>query len=209
MLRRGSGGARRRPAGRSGAGLEELGARSPDVQVRIPQAETQKKAEYRRPKPRLGISAFGFRPPFGPRVSGFGFEPLRPRVGGAVQTRPCKGGAGGARHAECCVLAHDDLANLLGWHLLGLLSGILERRGPPGTEIGRANRFAARACCCVAECADGVFICWKRGSFALPSRLAAVQGQELPTSSTPFGVSRRLTGRRFKAVTVCFHPWLN
>jgi hypothetical protein len=92
VLRRGSGGARRRPAGRSGAGLEELGARSPDVQVRIPQAETQKKAEYRRPKPRLGISAFGFRPPFGPRVSGFGFEPLRPRVGGAVQTRPCKGG---------------------------------------------------------------------------------------------------------------------
>ena len=50
--------------------------------------------------------------------------------------RASQRGAGGARHAECCVLAHDDLANLLGWHLRGLLSGILERRGANGTEHG-------------------------------------------------------------------------
>ena len=41
----------------------------PAAQIRIP------KAEYRRPKPRLGIS-------------GFGFGPLRLRVGDAVKIRP-------------------------------------------------------------------------------------------------------------------------
>ena len=122
------------------------------------------KSEFRRPKPRLGISAFGFRPSFGPRISGFGFGPLRPRVGAAVQKRPCKG-ASGARHAECCILAYDDLAYLLGLHLLGLLSGIFERRGPPSAVHGRPNDarerncFDARDCCCVGECEDGVPIC--------------------------------------------------
>ena len=61
---------------------------SPAAQIRIPRAETRKKAEYRRPKPRSGISDFGFRPSFGPRISGFGFGPLRSRVGGTVQIRP-------------------------------------------------------------------------------------------------------------------------
>ena len=72
---------------------------------------------------------------------------------------------GGARHAECCVFAYDDLANLLGMHFLGLLFGILERRSPSGAEHGRAsdasecNCFDARACGWVAECEDGVLIC--------------------------------------------------
>jgi len=57
----------------------------PAAQIRIPRAETRKKAEYRRPKPRPGISDFGFRPSIGPRISGFGFGPLRSRVGGTVQ----------------------------------------------------------------------------------------------------------------------------
>jgi hypothetical protein len=60
----------------------------PAAQIRNPRAETRKKAEYRRPKPCSGISDFGFRPSFGPRISGFGFGPLRSRVGGTVQIRP-------------------------------------------------------------------------------------------------------------------------
>ena len=72
---------------------------------------------------------------------------------------------GGARHAECCVVAHDDHANLLGLHLFGLLFGILGRRSPSGTEHGRAvdarerNGFDAGACGWVAESKDGVLIC--------------------------------------------------
>ena len=113
---------------------------------------------------RFRSSGFGTRPSFGPRISGFGFGPLRPRVGAAVQIRPCKG-ASRARHAECCILAYDDLAYLLGLHLLGLLSGIFERRGPPSAVHGRPNDarerncFDARYCCCVGECEDGVPIC--------------------------------------------------
>ena len=60
----------------------------PAAQIRYPRAETRKKAECRRPKPRSGISDFGFRPSFGPRISGFGFGPLRSRVSGTVQIRP-------------------------------------------------------------------------------------------------------------------------
>ena len=60
----------------------------PAAQIRNPRAETRKKAEYRRPKPCSGISDFGFRPSFGPRISGFGFGPLRSGVGGTVQIRP-------------------------------------------------------------------------------------------------------------------------
>jgi hypothetical protein len=73
--------------------------------------------------------------------------------------------AGGARHAECCVFAYDDLANLLGLHLLGLLYGIPERRSASGAEHGRTNDarerngFDAGACGWVAECEDGVLIC--------------------------------------------------
>jgi hypothetical protein len=62
----------------------------PAAQIRIPRAETRKRAECRRPKPRPGISDFGFRPSFGPRISGFGFGTLRSRVGGTVQHAPCK-----------------------------------------------------------------------------------------------------------------------
>jgi hypothetical protein len=60
----------------------------PAGQVRTPKAESRKKVEFRRPKPRSSISGFGFRPSFGPRVSGIGFGPLRSRVVGAVQKRP-------------------------------------------------------------------------------------------------------------------------
>ena len=88
---------------------------------------------------------------------------------------------GGARHAECCVFAYDDLVNLLGLHLLGLLYGILERRSPSGAEHGRAvdarerNGFDAGACRSVAECKDGVLICWSRAFCAMPDRLGAVE----------------------------------
>jgi hypothetical protein len=177
------------------------------------------KCEFRGPKPERRPNTEGRSHALAFRLSGFGLlSALGFRASGLglcahglfVLSRYARArGVVGTRHAKCCVLAHDDLVNLLGWHLLGLLSGILERRGPPGTEPGRANGFAARACCCFAECEDGLRICRKRGSFALPNRLAAVQGQELSTSSSRSGVSRRLTGRRFKAATVCFHPWLN
>ena len=89
--------------------------------------------------------------------------------------------AGGARHAECCVFAHDDLANLLGLYLLGLLYGILERRSPSGAEHGRAvdararNGFDAGACGWFAECEDGVLSCLSRAFCAMPDRLGAVQ----------------------------------
>ena len=53
-----------------------------------PKAEARKKAECRRPKPRLGISGFGFRPSIGLRISGFGFGPLCSRVVSTVKKRP-------------------------------------------------------------------------------------------------------------------------
>jgi len=76
-------------------------------------------------------------------------------------------------------LGYDDHADLLGWHLLGLLSGIPERRGAPGAEPGRANGVRERACFDarawrrVAGCEGGVCICTSGVSFALPDRLAA------------------------------------
>jgi hypothetical protein len=53
-----------------------------------PKSEFRGPKPERRPKPRLGMSDFGFRPSFGPRISGFGFGPLRSRVGGTIQICP-------------------------------------------------------------------------------------------------------------------------
>jgi hypothetical protein len=58
---------------------------NPKSEGRNPKEGRIPNTEYRRPKPRSGISDFGFRPSFGPRISGFGFGPSRSRVGGTVQ----------------------------------------------------------------------------------------------------------------------------
>jgi hypothetical protein len=50
----------------------------------------------------------------------------------------------GRRHDECSVLAHDDIADILGLPLSGLLSGIIERSGTPIAAHGRANGVSER-----------------------------------------------------------------
>ena len=50
----------------------------------------------------------------------------------------------GMRHDECCVLAHDDIADILGLPLCGLLSGIIERSGTPIAAHGKANGVPER-----------------------------------------------------------------
>ena len=60
----------------------------------------------------------------------------KPESRAVIRVRPRM--AGGARHAYCCVFAHDDHANLLGLHFFGLLFGILGRCSPSSAEHGRA-----------------------------------------------------------------------
>ena len=159
------------PVGLAGGLREGLvrGRRNWGPEVRL------SKSEFRRPKPERRPNTEGRSHAWAFRLSGFGLlSALGFRASGldlcahglALLSRYARArGASGARHAECCVWAYDDLANLLGWHLLGLLSGILERRGPPSAVHGRPNDarerncFDARYCCCVGECEDGVPIC--------------------------------------------------
>jgi hypothetical protein len=44
-----------------------------------------------------------------------------------------------ARHAECCVYPHGNLAYLLGLRLNRILPGIPVRRGTPGTALRDAS----------------------------------------------------------------------
>jgi len=57
-----------------------------------PKSEFRTPKPERRPKPRLVISGLGFRPSIGPRISGFGFGPLRSRFGGIVKYVPARRG---------------------------------------------------------------------------------------------------------------------
>jgi hypothetical protein len=50
----------------------------------------------------------------------------------------------GMRHDECSVLAYDDIADILGLPLCGLLSGIIERSSTPIAPHGRANGVPER-----------------------------------------------------------------
>jgi hypothetical protein len=61
----------------------------------------------------------------------------------------------GARHRGCCVIGHDDVADLLGLHLLGLLSGVLGHRGPPCAAGVRTSDVDVPASPDARSCSSG------------------------------------------------------